>query len=107
QFFESARQRCVVFVAQVDEPAAMCDRREVDLVRPERKLGHKRDPALIAEDPAYAVLLGFDDVAVQAAPRLALVPRLGRELALQDRRHEWVGIDLSMRMAEGDTDLFA
>jgi len=82
----------------------MQNRREMDLVRPSSERRNECDPSVVAQDGALAARLALDDVAVQAASGLAHVPRLRSELALKDGRHERIGIDLSVRMMEGDSD---
>src|ERR1700682_485734 len=85
----------------------MADWREVNLIRPARERWYERDPALVLEHGALAATLALENVAVQAPPCLAPVPRLGGQLALDDRRHEWIGVDLSVWMTERDANHFA
>src|SRR6266542_6540511 len=54
QAFEDSREGSVVVRIEVSQPAAMPDRRDVNLVWPAREGGHKRDPPLIAQDSALA-----------------------------------------------------
>src|SRR5467141_1829302 len=107
QALEGHRKRQVVFLIQVEQTTAVVRRCEVDLVRPPRERRHKSDPALIAQDGAHSALLALDDIAVEAAPRFAYVLRFGGELTLQDGWNKWIRIDLSVWMAQRDSDLLA
>src|SRR5260370_17713707 len=82
----------------------MTVRREMHFLGPPRKRGHECDPELVPEHGSLAAALAFDDVAVKAAAGLPHVARLRRQLAFDDRGHEWGGVDLSVRMAERDAD---
>jgi hypothetical protein len=106
QALEDARERFVIVVVEVQKPTAMADGREVHLIRPASERWNECDPEFVSQHSALAAALSFEDVAVQAPAGLSLMARLCRELALNDRRHEWVGVDLSMRMAERDADCF-
>src|SRR5207247_4351197 len=92
---------------QVGQTAPMPDWRQVHLVGPACELGHERKPPVVADDRARAALLAGDHVAVEAAAGLPSVSRLRRELALEHRRHERVGVDLAVRVAERDSYLLA
>src|SRR5882762_343048 len=104
QALEVAGKRLVIVLVEGRQAAAMIDRREMHLIRPARERRDECDPAIIGEDDPLPAALAVDDVAVKAAAGLAHVSRLGGELALDDWRYEWVGIDLSMGMAERDAD---
>src|SRR3981081_2698081 len=85
----------------------MSDRRQVHLIRPARERWYECDPVLILEHGARGATLAFENVAVQAPSCLAPVPRLGRQLALDDRRYERIGVDLSVWMTERHADHLA
>src|SRR6266850_246184 len=102
--FEVACERLVVFVVEVSERAPMTDGREMDLVRPACEWRDEGDPSVVIEHGPLTSALALDDIAVKAPAGLAHVPRFCIELALYDRRHEWIGVDLSVRMAQGDAD---
>src|SRR5439155_24320977 len=82
----------------------MLDGSDVHLVRPARKLRHEGDPAFIAHHGAQPWLFSRDDLAVEAAPGLPQMSRLRGQLALEDRREKWIGVDLAVRVAERHSD---
>src|SRR6266566_8347088 len=107
QALEVARKRLVVFLVEVCQPASKTDWREMHLVWPPRERRDECEPAIVGKDDPLTAALAFDDIAVKAAAGFAHVPRLGAQLALDDWGYEWIGIDLSMRMAERDADHLA
>src|SRR5207302_2254292 len=77
KIFEEAGEREIILIVKVCQPAAVLERREVNLVWPARGWGHESDPAVISRDGPFAARLAFDDIAIQAAPVLARVTLLG------------------------------
>src|SRR5438445_9093106 len=83
----------------------MTERREVHLIGPAGERRHECDPVLVAEHRALASSLALEYVAIEAASGLAHVLGLGPELSLQDGWNEWIRVDLTVRVAQGDADL--
>src|ERR1041384_5217661 len=105
QCLQVARKGVIVSVVEIEQPASVVDWGEVDLVRPACEWRYERDPPLVADHGAHSVLLAGDHLAVEAATGLAHVPGLRSELTLENRRKERVGVDLSVRVAQGDAYL--
>src|SRR5882762_8907022 len=107
QALEVVGKRLIVLLVEVRQPPSMIDRREMHLVRPAREGRDECNPTIVGKDDPLGAALALDDVAVKASAGLAHVPRLGTQLTLDDWRHEWIRVDLSVRMAERDADNLA
>src|SRR5260370_30772579 len=83
----------------------MAQRREVSHVRTARERVSQCDPVRIAKHRPLSTSFALEDVAVQAAARLAPVLCLRAQLSLQNRRYERVRVDLAVWVAQGHTDL--
>jgi hypothetical protein len=77
------------------------------LIGPASKRWHKSDPALVSQHGALAALLSIQHVTVDAAPSRALVASVRPQLVLEDGRHEWICVDLPVRVAQRHADRLA
>src|SRR4051812_46088474 len=86
----------------------MALRTDMHLVWPAREERHVSGKGIIFDyDPSTILLLLEQNVAEQASSESLAIAQAFRKLARDHSGHEWICIDLTMRMVKCDADLLA